>query len=132
MHPEGTRNKGDDPYTLLTVRPGTGQLVHDAKPVVIPMFILGLTNDFPKQVRSNFDGTGDPITLMIGEPMDLSAHHASPGNLKTYTKISRAVGAAITALGQQERAIRAREGFPDLSPEITDAGDGEKKKPRVA
>jgi 1-acyl-sn-glycerol-3-phosphate acyltransferase len=132
MHPEGTRNKGDDPYTLLTVRPGTGQLVHDAKPVVIPMFILGLTNDFPKQVKSNFDGTGDPITLVIGAPMDLSAHHASPGNLKTYTKISRAVGAAITALGQQERAIRAREGFPDLGPKITDAGDDEKKKPRVA
>lgn len=112
MHPEGTRNKGDDPYTLLTVRPGSGQLVHEAHPIVVPMFTLGLGNDFPRQVRSNFDGTGEPITLVIGKPLDLSSFYEEPANLKTYTRITERIGSEIAALGQEERAIRKRDGLP--------------------
>ena len=41
MHPEGTRGKGDDPYTFLPAQPGVGKLALVAQPVVVPAFILG-------------------------------------------------------------------------------------------
>ncbi|MEI8258337.1 MAG: lysophospholipid acyltransferase family protein, partial [Deltaproteobacteria bacterium] len=74
FHPEGTRNKTADPYTLLAASPGVGQIVHAARPIVIPAFILGLGNNLPKQVLGNLSRTGDPITIAFGEPLDLSAH----------------------------------------------------------
>ena len=50
FHPEGTRNKGDDPYSFLRAQPGVGKLIMDAKPQVIPVFIAGLCNSLPRQV----------------------------------------------------------------------------------
>src|SRR5438105_7319954 len=34
FHPEGTRNKTDDPYTLLPAQPGVGEVALKARPVV--------------------------------------------------------------------------------------------------
>src|ERR1041385_1258992 len=49
FHPEGTRNKNDDPYSFLRAQPGVGKLIIDAKPQVIPVFIGGLCNNLPRQ-----------------------------------------------------------------------------------
>ena len=51
MHPEGTRGKGDDPYTFLPAQPGVGKLALIGKPVVIPAFILGLGNNIGRGHR---------------------------------------------------------------------------------
>ena len=56
MHPEGTRNKTPDPYQLLPAQPGIGELVIKANPVVLPAFILGLSNNFLGQIFGNFSG----------------------------------------------------------------------------
>lgn len=116
MHPEGTRNKTDDPYTLLPAQPGIGQMVHRAKPIVLPLFVLGLINDFPKQVKGNFDGGGAPITMVIGAPVDLDALVQEPPRLRTYMKIAHKLRDTLTGLGQLERDWRAREGLPYLGP----------------
>jgi 1-acyl-sn-glycerol-3-phosphate acyltransferase len=116
MHPEGTRNKTDDPYTLLPAQIGIGQMVHRSRPIVVPMFVLGLGNDFTKQVKGNFDGTGDPITLMFGPPVDFGTLLEEPARLRTYKKITDRLRDVLTDLGQQERAWREREGFPSLAP----------------
>lgn len=116
MHPEGTRNKTDDPYTLLPAQPGIGQMIHKSKPIVLPVFILGLGNDLPKQVKGNFDGTGDPITLTIGAPLDLSKELAEPARLRTYMKIANRTRDALMGLGAREREYRLRNGLPDLGP----------------
>ena len=116
MHPEGTRNKTDDPYTLLPAQPGVGQIALAARPIVVPMFTLGLTNDFPRQVASNWTGKGEPITLVIGDPIDLDALYQEPPRLRTYKRIADRISSVITALGQEEREIRRREGFPSLEP----------------
>jgi 1-acyl-sn-glycerol-3-phosphate acyltransferase len=116
MHPEGTRNKTDDPYTLLPAQIGIGQMVHRAKPIVLPVFVLGLSNDFVRQVRGNFDGTGDRVTIVFGEPLKLDAMLAEPGRLRTYKKIADHTREALMELGQREKAFRARLGLPDLSP----------------
>ena len=115
MHPEGTRNKTDDPYTLLPAQIGIGQMVHRAKPIVLPVFVLGLSNDFPRQVRGNFDGTGDPITIVFGQPLALDEAFAEPGRMRTYKRIAEHTREALMQLGEKERAFRASLGLPSLS-----------------
>ncbi len=115
MHPEGTRNKTDDPYTLLPAQIGVGQMVLRAKPIVIPFFVLGLLNDLPKQVSSNFTGDGQPITLTFGAPLAMDGFYAEPPRLRTYKRIAEHIRDALTELGADDRAYRAREGLPDLS-----------------
>lgn len=53
IHPEGARQKGDDPYVLGAARPGVGKLVELCHPdtLVLPFFILGLGNDILREVR---------------------------------------------------------------------------------
>jgi 1-acyl-sn-glycerol-3-phosphate acyltransferase len=116
MHPEGTRNKTDDPYTLLPAQPGIGQMIHRSKPIVLPVFVLGMVNDFTKQIRGNFDGTGEPITLTIGTPLDLSKELAEPARLRTYMKIANRTRDALMGLGAREREYRLKNGLPDLAP----------------
>jgi 1-acyl-sn-glycerol-3-phosphate acyltransferase len=116
MHPEGTRNKTDDPYTLLPAQPGIGQMVHKSKPIVLPLFILGLGNDLPKQVKGNFDRTGEPITMVFGEPVDLSKELAEAPRLRTYMKIAHKLRDVLTGLGQEEKAWRAEQGWPSKAP----------------
>jgi 1-acyl-sn-glycerol-3-phosphate acyltransferase len=115
FHPEGTRNKTDDPYTLLPAYPGVGQLIHRAGPTVVPAFILGMGNDLKSQIRGNFDGTGRRIIAVFGAPLDLEEHLRAPARLRTAMAIARAVRAAITRLGERERALRA-ELEPKLPP----------------
>jgi 1-acyl-sn-glycerol-3-phosphate acyltransferase len=106
IHPEGTRNKGDDPYTLLPAKPGVGKLILAARPTVLPIFINGLGNDFGPQVKSNFNGGGRPIVIVLGEPLDLEAYYAKPNNLRTQKELADHVLDRIAALGPLERDYR--------------------------
>ena len=117
MHPEGTRNKTDDPYTLLPAQPGIGQIVRQSQPIVLPVFILGLGNDLPKQVKGNFDGKGEPITIVFGAPLDMQRFYDQPSRLRTYMNVSHHLRDELGKLGEVERAIRKRAGFPTKSAE---------------
>ena len=55
FHPEGTRNKGADPYSYLPAQPGIGKLIKDAAPQVIPVFIAGLGNDLAETGAGKLD-----------------------------------------------------------------------------
>jgi 1-acyl-sn-glycerol-3-phosphate acyltransferase len=114
VHPEGTRNRGDDPYSLLPAQPGVGEIVHAARPIVIPAFILGMNDELASQVKGNFKRTGPPITLLFGNPIDTESYAKDPPRLRTYKRIADDLVQKITELGQQEKQIRQREGFPSL------------------
>jgi len=107
VHPEGTRNKGDDPYALLKAQPGIGKLILEARPMVVPIFINGLSNDFMRQVRGNFDGTGAPVIIVFGEPLDLEAFHARGSRLRVQKDVADFVLEQIARLGEVERSYRA-------------------------
>jgi 1-acyl-sn-glycerol-3-phosphate acyltransferase len=107
FHPEGTRNKTDDPYTLLPAQPGVGQLIMQARPTVLPIFIHGLGNKLYRQIKGNFDKTGRKIIICFGEPMDLERFYNQPPRLRIYMDLSKHVREVITNLGQRERALRA-------------------------
>jgi 1-acyl-sn-glycerol-3-phosphate acyltransferase len=108
IHPEGTRGKGPDPYTLLPAQPGVGKLILEARPEVLPIFIHGLGNELGAQIRGNFDGSGRPIVIVFGAPLDLRAYYARRNTLRTQKELSDLVRAEITRLGSVEREYRRR------------------------
>jgi 1-acyl-sn-glycerol-3-phosphate acyltransferase len=107
IHPEGTRGKEADPYTLLPAQPGVGRLIHHSRVSVLPVFVNGLLNDLPKQVTSNFDGTGTPVHIVFGEPIDYGSLLSAKGSPRTYRAIAERTREVITELGREERAYRA-------------------------
>lgn len=107
IHPEGTRNKEPDPYTLLPAQSGVGRLIHQSRVPVYPLFINGLINNFPQQILSNFTRTGQRVIVQFGAPVALDDLLAEPATAKTYKAIAERVHAEIAALGQEERARRA-------------------------
>jgi 1-acyl-sn-glycerol-3-phosphate acyltransferase len=108
IHPEGTRNKDGDPYSLLPAQPGVGRIIHGSKSTVLPVFVNGLLqNDLRRQVQSNFDGTGIPVHIVFGKPVEFGELLAARGSPRTYRTIAERTLEAIAELGREERAIRA-------------------------
>jgi 1-acyl-sn-glycerol-3-phosphate acyltransferase len=110
IHPEGTRKKDDDPYTFLPAQRGVGRIIQGARVPVIPVFINGLINDLPRQVESNFDGTGQKIHVVFGEPIDFGTLLDEPPSAKTEQRIADRTLEVIGELGQQEKRLRAALG----------------------
>jgi len=111
VHPEGTRNKTDDPYTLLPAQPGIGQMALRGKPIVVPMFINGVSNDFFAEVRHTWrrdTHLTDPVILTFGEPLDYGEFLTKKPRLALYKRCADKINAAITELGQREKQLRAR------------------------
>jgi 1-acyl-sn-glycerol-3-phosphate acyltransferase len=103
FHPEGTRNKGADPYSYLPAQPGIGKLIKDAAPQVIPVFVAGLGNDLPRQVLGNWTG-GPKIRIHFGRQIDFQQYLVKKDHMRTYKEISEFVMSKIAELGMQDRA----------------------------
>ena len=112
LHPEGTRKKDDDPYTLLPPQTGVGRLIRKARVPVVPVFINGLGNNLPKQIADGIRGTGRPIHVVYGAPIAFGDLLGAPESPRTYKRIAERCLEAITDLGQEEKSIRARDGLP--------------------
>lgn len=75
MHPEGTRNRGENAYEFLAPKPGTGQMVRETHPdtLVVPVFMKGLSNDIGLEIRRRIAPRlrreAPPIRWVFGEPM---------------------------------------------------------------
>jgi 1-acyl-sn-glycerol-3-phosphate acyltransferase len=108
LHPEGRRSLTDDPYMLLPAQPGLGEIVHRARPLVLPVFILGLSSDPLKQIRTNFNRIGAPITITFGAPIKLDEYLESPAGPRQSLRISQAIRTEIEALGAVDRQLRLR------------------------
>jgi 1-acyl-sn-glycerol-3-phosphate acyltransferase len=108
LHPEGRRSQTGDPYTLLPAQPGLGEIVHHARPIVLPVFIDVRSSDFVAQIRGNFDRTGSPITITFGAPINLDAYLDAPYGSRHSLRIARAIHAEIEGLGAIDRQVRSR------------------------
>jgi 1-acyl-sn-glycerol-3-phosphate acyltransferase len=107
LHPEGQRNKTDDPYALLPAQSGVGRIVHDARVPVVPVFINGLHNDLPRQLAGNLSGTSDPVVLAFGAPIDFGDMLDEPASPRLFKRISEKCMAEVAKLGEEEKAYRA-------------------------
>ncbi len=110
LHPEGTRNKSDDPYTLLPAQSGVGRIIHNAKATVLPVFINGLGNDLPKQIAGNFTRKkGDPIHIVFGAPIDFGDLLNKPSSPRVYKQIADQSLEVVRLLGEEERQYRSKD-----------------------
>ncbi|HTR52005.1 MAG TPA: lysophospholipid acyltransferase family protein [Kofleriaceae bacterium] len=110
MHPEGTRGKGDDPYTFLPAQPGVGKLALVARPTVIPAFILGLGNNILRDIQLNFTAGArrdHAVITVFGAPLDYSDLLAEKPRPTLYKKTADRFMAEIARLSQRERELRA-------------------------
>ncbi|HUB08034.1 MAG TPA: lysophospholipid acyltransferase family protein [Myxococcales bacterium] len=115
IHPEGTRNKGPDPYKLLPAQPGVGRVAMLARATVLPVFILGQGNSFLETVKRNWMG-GQDIIIVFGPPIDLSDLYAEGDRPAVHKKIADRMLDVIRKLGDRERELRAAAGLPSLAP----------------
>jgi len=60
-----------------------------------------------KQVRSNFDRTGQDIFVVFGSPVEFGELLDQGKSPKVHQAISDRVMQAVSELGQEERALRA-------------------------
>jgi len=104
FHPEGTRNRSDDPYSYLRPQPGVGKLIKEAKPQVVPIFITGLGNNLPRQVLGNWFG-GEKVRIHFGKQLDLSEFIARKDHVRTYKEIGEFVMSRIADLGEADREL---------------------------
>ena len=104
FHPEGTRNKGPDPYQLLPAQPGAGEVALKARPVVVPAFITGLSNKLVGEFIANLR-RHNPIVAVFGEPVDLSLFPTET-RLVHHKRCSDLFCARIYALMDEEKQVR--------------------------
>jgi 1-acyl-sn-glycerol-3-phosphate acyltransferase len=110
LHPEGTRNKSGDPYSFLPAQSGVGRVIHKARCPVLPVFVNGLLNDFPAQLRTGLRGKGERINVVFGAPVDFGSLLDLPGSPKTYRRIADRCLEVIAALGVEEKSLRSTTG----------------------
>lgn len=111
IHPEGARNLSDDEYSFLRCQPGTGRIIHAARPIVIPVYVAGMHSSVPVQLRRAWR-EGRPARVRFGEPMDLSAHFALPPKGSTYKGIVDAVMGRVKALSEEDQEAQSGDPRP--------------------
>jgi 1-acyl-sn-glycerol-3-phosphate acyltransferase len=104
FHPEGTRNRNDDPYSFLRPQPGIGKLIKDTDPHVIPVFIAGLGNQLAKQVLGNWTG-GPKIRIHFGKQLELTEFILKKDDRRTHKEIGEFVMRKIAELGEEDRVM---------------------------
>jgi 1-acyl-sn-glycerol-3-phosphate acyltransferase len=121
MHPEGTRNKGPDPYAFLPAQPGVGRIALGAtRAKVIPVFVLGMAQSIPGELKMNWGSPDEhPVDMYFGEPIDFSDLRPKANRLTTQKRAADRCLEAIRELGERQRrdaAVRAaldpRSGAP--------------------
>ncbi len=106
LHPEGTRNKSDDPYSFLPAQPGVGKVALEATARVIPIFIHGLSNNLLTEWQRNWVKPTDehPITVMFGAEIDLADLRAQGSRPATQKRAADRLLEGIVKLSDEHRA----------------------------
>ncbi len=111
FHPEGTRNKGPDPYSPLPAQPGVGKLVMETWPIVVPAFINGLSSNILSDIKANYTGERRAVAI-FGAPVDLSEFRNKGNRLATHKRIADRLLQIIFDLSREERQVRMELGLP--------------------
>ena len=107
FHPEGTRKKDDDPYTLLPAQRGVGRVIQETRATVVPVFVNGLSNSLAEEIVGNFTGRGRPIIVVFGAPIDFADLIDEPASPATHRVIAERCLEVVTELGREEKLLRA-------------------------
>jgi 1-acyl-sn-glycerol-3-phosphate acyltransferase len=105
LHPEGTRNKDDDPYKLLRARAGVGRIALESPQArIIPAFVLGMGNNLPKEFGNNFFRANETrIDAFFGPEILLDDLRMLPASPQTARRASERMLDAIRDLGEAHK-----------------------------
>ena len=113
VHPEGKRNKSDNPYALLPAQPGTGRMALESQARVIPFFVLGMGSDLIRETRLNWlEPEGHPISLYVGPELDLRELRAGPSTQEHWQAAAARCMEAVTRLAEAHRHDHKRTAEP--------------------
>lgn len=112
IHPEGTRNKGEDPYSFLPAQLGVGRIALGAtRAHVIPVFALGMGQSILGEMKQNALAPREhPVDVYFGAPLDFEDLRPRAGSLTGQKRAADRCLDAIKALAEQQRrdaAVRA-------------------------
>lgn len=107
IHPEGTRNKGDDPYKLLRASRGVGRVaLMSLDTPVLPVFVLGAENNLLTEIKRNFlEPRRYPLFVVFGPPVDLQDLAERAEEPRAWKEAARRCVQSIEALGDQQKAM---------------------------
>ena len=127
IHPEGTRNKGDDPYAFLPAQPGVGRVALGAtRAHVIPVFVLGMAQSIRVEWRKNvLEPDPWPVDVYFGAPIDLGDLRPKANMVTTQKRAAdRCLDAIKVLADQQRRAAAIRDGRdPEIVAVVEKSGD---------
>jgi 1-acyl-sn-glycerol-3-phosphate acyltransferase len=109
VHPEGTRNKGDDPYQLLKAQPGIGEIALKARPVIVPVFVNGMSNSVLRETVTGQQLASRrtcPIVVVYGDPLDISEFDGQLPRAALYKQVADKILGGIAALIPREKELR--------------------------
>lgn len=105
IHPEGKRNKTDDPYTLLHAQPGLGRIVLAAPNAkIVPVFALGVGNSLIGEFIRNWTRPDRyPIFIGFGAPIDVETFRGQTPRMALEKEITDHCMASVAAIGEAHR-----------------------------
>jgi 1-acyl-sn-glycerol-3-phosphate acyltransferase len=101
FHPEGKRNKSDNPYELLPAQPGAGELALKARPSIVPAFITGLSNSLWREIHGK-----TKVVAVFGEPIELPPIEGET-RLAHHKRTADLLNDRIAALFEEEKRLRS-------------------------
>lgn len=107
LHPEGTRNKGDDPYSFLPAQSGVGKIALEAKSAhVVPVFVHGMTSSLATEFNRNWrePARDHMIDVMFGKEIDIADLRASTARAAALKRAANRCLDGIKALAETHRA----------------------------
>lgn len=123
IHPEGTRNKGEDPYSFLPAQPGVGRIaLGSRRAYVIPVFAVGMAQSILGEIKLNtLKPQAHPIDMYFGAPLDFSDLRPKANMITAQKRAADRCLDAIKELAERQRrdaAIRVGRD-PEAEPPVS-------------
>jgi len=106
VYPEGTLTREPDLWPMRG-KTGAARIALEAGVPVIPVAHWGIQGIMPRYGKIKLFGRRRPVSVLVGEPVDLDQWRGKPLDQKTLTEATEAIMAAITVLLEELRGEQA-------------------------
>ena len=105
FHPEGKRNKDEDPYTFLPAKKGVGEVIYNTPDAqVVPIYIQGMSNQIFGEIITNwFAAEKNPIHVYFGPAQQYNTFRQQEEDSSIHQTISEECMADIQKLAEQHK-----------------------------
>jgi 1-acyl-sn-glycerol-3-phosphate acyltransferase len=105
MHPEGTRSRDPDPFTLLPPEQSFGRVALLSRATIVPVFVNGLSDSLWEESRRRKQ-TDAIVNVAFGAPVSTTEFDGcDPSRLRNQLAIGRRVLQAVQELAQEVRSL---------------------------